>query len=470
MIVAFTRSREARPSAWSAANVSSTRTCGPPTGCDTIAPAAPDAKAASTNLCPSWTEPGMATNRSPTSTSRLSKVTPLTSNGALTLPPVAAAISSLVQRGVIIAPPYERSSWGGGPLNEDSMVEGFGGDPSTTRLRRAVPLPIAAQWRGANRSLPASRRALPRDQRVVERQHLVTDDLAGFVALAGDQHDVAVAGDADRFGDGFAAASDLGRAGCSGHDRRANSRGVLAARIVVGDNHHVGHLDRHSSHFRSFALVAVAARAEDGNKPALHVGAQRSDRRFERVGGMRVIDIDRNAGAADDSALEPPAHRRHPLHRGEYAVEPDPGRQREAGGNQHVRRLVRADERKRELEAAILIFEQQRLPQRSWSLVDKADHVAVSPHRHHPVAAPFRTLDHFLRLRIVGPDHGRPARLQKLVEQPHLRFEIGLHCLVIVEMVAAEVGERRRRQRNTLAAVLVEAVARCFVGDVAHAH
>ena len=37
----------------------------------------------------------MATNRSPGPTSRLSKVTPVTSNGALAVPPVAAAISAL---------------------------------------------------------------------------------------------------------------------------------------------------------------------------------------------------------------------------------------------------------------------------------------------------------------------------------------------------------------------------------------
>ena len=35
------------------------------TGCDTIAPVAPARYAPSTNLWPSWTVPGMATNRSP---------------------------------------------------------------------------------------------------------------------------------------------------------------------------------------------------------------------------------------------------------------------------------------------------------------------------------------------------------------------------------------------------------------------
>ncbi len=36
--------------------------------------------------------------------------------------------------------------WGGGPSNEDSMVEGFGADPST--MLRMVPLPIPDQVGG----------------------------------------------------------------------------------------------------------------------------------------------------------------------------------------------------------------------------------------------------------------------------------------------------------------------------------
>src|SRR5256885_8794366 len=54
---------------------------------------------------------------------------------------------------------------------------------------------------------------------------------------------------------------------------------------------------------------------------------------------------------------------------------------------------------------------------------------------------PYTTLfrSHFAGLGIVGPDHGRLARGQKLLEQPHLGLEISLHRLVIIEMIAAEV-------------------------------
>src|SRR3979490_960399 len=48
---------------------------------------------------------------------------------------------------------------------------------------------------------------------VAERQHLFADDLAGFVALAGDQQHVAAAQLHDRAADRLAAVADLDRAG-----------------------------------------------------------------------------------------------------------------------------------------------------------------------------------------------------------------------------------------------------------------
>src|SRR3954452_2186203 len=148
----------------------------------------------------------MATNRSHACTSRLSKVTPVASNGSLAEPPVAAAISSQGQRGVTEVPPCERSSWGG---------ETCGAWWRGRRRARQLPLQhfLCGKWfpspsadREELRSRGPSCRALARNQCVVERQDLVADDLPRLVTLAGDQHDVAFARDADGFGDGFAAA------------------------------------------------------------------------------------------------------------------------------------------------------------------------------------------------------------------------------------------------------------------------
>ena len=141
---------------------------------------------------------------------------------------------------------------------------------------------------------------------------------------------------------------DFGRAGRAGHDGGADRCRIFAARIVVGDDHHVGHARRDRAHVWPFALVAVAAGAEHGDQAALDVRAKRRDRRFERVGRVRVIDIDRHAGAADHRALEPPAHRRNALHRREGRRPLAAGREHEPGGGQHVGGLVGADQRQRE--------------------------------------------------------------------------------------------------------------------------
>ena len=50
---------------------------------------------------------------------------------------------------------------------------------------------------------------------------------------------------------------------------------------------------RDGAHLGPLALVAVAAGAEHGNQPPLDVRPKRGDRRFECIGGVRVIDIDR---------------------------------------------------------------------------------------------------------------------------------------------------------------------------------
>src|SRR5688500_14841125 len=186
MIFAFERSRDARPSASSARAVSSTSTCGASIGFETIAPAAPAAIAPATNSCPSWTVPGIATNKLPGPTSRLSNVTPVTSKSPLALPPVASAISADVHSGAVTLAPQPFVS-----------IE--------VETRPSTSLGTNGIW------CARSCRALAGDDHVVEREHPVADDLALLVALAGDQHDVARAGDADRLGDGFAAA-EIGRA------------------------------------------------------------------------------------------------------------------------------------------------------------------------------------------------------------------------------------------------------------------
>ena len=71
--------------------------------------------------------------------------------------------------------------------------------------------------------------------------------------------------------------------------------GVLAARIVVGDDDAVGGLGGDAAHDRPLAGVAVAAGAEHDDELAGRIGPQRLERLLQRVGLVRVIDEDRRA-------------------------------------------------------------------------------------------------------------------------------------------------------------------------------
>src|SRR5687767_4917410 len=110
----------------------------------------------------------MATNSQPCSTSRLSKVMPDTSNGdPCSVPPVAATISSEVQREVIVAPHSVRPE-----RRPKAVVEGR---PSTS------PPDQVRGLRSGRTDLFArhlSRRAFPGHGHIVERKHLVSYNLS----------------------------------------------------------------------------------------------------------------------------------------------------------------------------------------------------------------------------------------------------------------------------------------------------
>ena len=88
---------------------------------------------------------------------------------------------------------------------------------------------------------------------IAERQHLAADDLAGLVALAGDQQHVAGLKRRDGAADRLAAVADLADVRArrrAVEDGGADRRRIFAARIVVGDDDAVGALRRDRAHQR----------------------------------------------------------------------------------------------------------------------------------------------------------------------------------------------------------------------------
>ena len=105
--------------------------------------------------------------------------------------------------------------------------------------------------------------ALPRHGDIVERQHLLADDRALFMALAGDKDHVVVPRIGNRCGNGSPAIADFAGAGRSGKNGCANRRRIFRTRVVVGDDHRVGNPCRRFAHQRPLTLITVAAGTED---------------------------------------------------------------------------------------------------------------------------------------------------------------------------------------------------------------
>ena len=143
-----------------------------------------------------------------------------------------------------------------------------------------------------------------------------------------------------------ATVADLPRPARSGQHLAAYLGGVLAPRIVVGDDGEIGLGRRDTPHLGPLAFVAVAAAAEHDDETVLDIRAQSVERLEQSVRGMGIVDEDGRTGSrcagqieSSEGAAQIRQYRQHGLRR-------SAGRQHEACGNQGVGRLEGADERK----------------------------------------------------------------------------------------------------------------------------
>jgi len=70
---------------------------------------------------------------------------------------------------------------------------------------------------------------------------------------------------------------------------------------------------------------------------------------------------------------------------------------------------------------------------------------------------------------VIGNDDSGTAGLDKVREQPELGGEISLQCRVVIEMIAAEVGETACCDPHAVEAMLIKSMGRSFDGQMTHA-
>ena len=96
----------------------------------------------------------------------------------------------------------------------------------------------------------------------------------------------------------------------------------------------------------------------------------------------------------------------------------------------------------------------------------KLDALARAADREHVEPPRRRSGDHRARMRIVGIDHRRAARRHQVGEQPQLGGEIIFERRMIVEMIAADIGEGADLHAQAVEPMLIEPMRRGFDGEM----
>ena len=172
---------------------------------------------------------------------------------------------------------------------------------------------------------------------------------------------------------------------------------------------------------------------------------------------MGVVDKDRRA-VAFAGEVEPALGALERLERGKHRARLAVGRDRKAGGGERVLDLEAADQRQPHGVVGAGIGELQHLREAVDRAVVEADALPAPADRQQPQPALLRRRDHLVGMLVIGDDHGGAARLHQIAEQPELGGEVGFERRMIVEMIAADIGEGAGGDAHAVEPKLIEAV------------
>ena len=281
-----------------------------------------------------------------------------------------------------------------------------------------------------------------------------------LVALAGEQRDVSGTQARDGLANGLAPLGDLERVGTGLEDGGADRRRCFGARIVVGDDDGIGELGGGRAHQGALARIAVAAAAEQHHEAPLGVGTQRAEHGGQGVGGVGVVDEHRGAVRASRDELQSAGRAPQSGQRIERRGRGHAGGDGEAQRGEQVERLEAAREAALHLVAGPLEGEGEllaRFERPGGAQPDVGVALAIGDEA---VAAPPADLGQGVELGHVGREHGNAALGHDRIEQALLGRQVARGIGVIIEMLAAQVGEGGGAQAHAVEPALIEAVGR----------
>ena len=284
------------------------------------------------------------------------------------------------------------------------------------------------------------------------------------MSLAGDQHRVGRGGGGDGGADGGAPIRlhpNLDPIGDAGANIGDDPRGGLGTGVIAGHHHRIGEAGGNGAHQRPLAGIPIATATEHAPEPTDAVASQGQQSLLEGVGGVGVVDhhLGRDAAVDDFHAPADGAQCGHPVQHVVEVVALGTG-----GG--HHRQQVGEIERTEQGTAQHPLSPGADHPGTEAALAVGDIH---SPHPGHGPKSVGENLDAGRQVSeqltpepVVGVDH-RMAQPRPL-EQPGLGGAVGLQGAVVIEMVAAKIGEDGGIEGQCRDPVLVETVGRHLHG------
>ncbi len=277
------------------------------------------------------------------------------------------------------------------------------------------------------------------------------------MAFAGNQHHIALSGERERGAYGFAAVGDAespgpGGVGKTGFHLGYDFSGFLVAGIVGCEHELLAACGSFSRHQGTFAAVAVATGAHHGDDGALraHHIAYGVEHVYERIGRMGIVhDSSHAVGAVD--GLETSGHGHKAAHVDEHCFAVPP---QQTAGTVNGREIVGVETAGEEHLHLMAV-------ERHEGAIETAlDHAACEighSTQRICVAACRGVLEHHLAIAVVEVGESE-RRAGQPVEKRFLGGKISVDRLVIIKMVAGEIGEHASGEMQSGYTVLVGGV------------
>ena len=283
------------------------------------------------------------------------------------------------------------------------------------------------------------------------------------MALAGNQQHITPLKITNSAGNGLVTTGDLDRIGAGGDDRIANGASILGPRIVICHKDQISIGARNLAHHRAFAGITVTATAEQHGKPAGYFWPQRRQCRRQGIWCVRIINHDLRSIWMSGYRLHSSGCRLEEGDGVQGVLQGQAAHMTHDCRGQRVHCLKGAGQCERNVPIVIAVAD--RHLQHAGDRLNPDDlkiRILGKPKRYHHTRRGCVSSDHlgqFAAIGIINIDYRNTGMHQNVGEQPCLCRKIGIHIMVMVEVVTGQIGKCRDMDVQTVKPVLFQPMA-----------